>query len=46
MNKQDYLYLEDMLRNTCNEINIPLGEIDYLLWVLGRDGYLDYVRCD
>lgn len=46
MTKKSYIYLEDDLRSICNEIDVTLGDMDYLLWVLGRSGYLDYVRCD
>ncbi|MPN54405.1 putative N-glycosylase/DNA lyase [bioreactor metagenome] len=39
-----YIYLEDILREICNKIGVTLGSMDYLLWILGRNGYLEYVR--
>lgn len=39
-----YIYLEDILRDVCNKIGVSLGKMDYLLWILGRNGYLEYVR--
>ncbi|TAH60805.1 MAG: hypothetical protein EWM50_06375 [Gottschalkiaceae bacterium] len=41
-----YINLENILRAICSRIDVTLGKMDYLLWVLGRSGYLDYVRCN
>ncbi len=41
--EKGYIHLEEKLRDICDAINVPLGEMDYLLWILGRSGYLDYV---
>lgn len=41
-----YTYLEGILREVCTRIGISLGKMDYLLWILGRNGYLEYVRCN
>lgn len=38
-----YIQLEMILREICNKIGVSLGKMDYLLWVLGRNGYLAYV---
>lgn len=38
-----YLQLEDTLRAICQRIGASLGAMDYLLWVLGRNGFLAYV---
>ncbi|WP_379142588.1 hypothetical protein [Paenibacillus sp. sgz500992] len=39
-----YLHLEDLFRKKCKSIKVSLGSMDYLLWLLGRNGYIDYVR--
>lgn len=39
-----YLKLEETLRIICQKIGATLGAMDYLLWVLGRNGFLAYVR--
>lgn len=41
--KEVYIDLEETLRDICRQIDVKLGEMDYLLWMLGRNGYLDYV---
>lgn len=38
-----YIQLEMILRDICNKIGVSLGKMDYLLWILGRNGYLAYV---
>lgn len=37
-----YLNLEDGLRKVCSNIGVSLGKMDYLLWLLSRNGFLDY----
>ncbi|MNP57569.1 putative N-glycosylase/DNA lyase [compost metagenome] len=39
-----YLDLEDALRMVCNNVGVSLGKMDYLLWLLSRNGFLDYVN--
>lgn len=39
-----YLVLEDKLRTICDNIGASLGVMDYLLWILGRNGYLAHVH--
>jgi N-glycosylase/DNA lyase len=39
-----YLQLEEALRSICCKIGVSLGKMDYLLWILGRNGYLNYAR--
>ncbi|WP_222860882.1 8-oxoguanine DNA glycosylase [Paenibacillus senegalimassiliensis] len=39
-----YLKLEDGLRKVCNSIGVSLGKMDYLLWLLSRNGFLDYAN--
>lgn len=39
-----YIQLEDLLRNICKKIGVSLGKLDYLLWILGKNGLLAYVR--
>lgn len=46
LTEKGYIYIEETLRQICNEINVSLGKMDYLLWILSRNGYLDYVRCN
>lgn len=36
-----YLSLEDALRNVCNNVGVSLGKMDYLLWLLSRNGFLN-----
>lgn len=38
-----YIKLENELRDICNRIGVRLGIMDYLLWILGRNGYLNNV---
>ncbi|BAE82455.1 hypothetical protein [Desulfitobacterium hafniense] len=38
-----YIQLEMILREICKKIGVSLGKMDYLLWVLARNGYLAYV---
>lgn len=40
---KSYIQLEDTLRTICQKIGASLGAMDYLLWVLGRNGFLAYV---
>lgn len=44
LNEKAYLHLEEILRGICNKIGATLGAMDYLLWCLGRNGFLSYVR--
>lgn len=44
--EKSYLFIENALRELCNKIGVALGKMDYLIWTLGREGYLDYVRCE
>ncbi|MFF2089896.1 hypothetical protein [Paenibacillus sp. NPDC058174] len=37
-----YLSLEDALRRVCNNVGVTLGKMDYLLWLLSRNGFLNY----
>ncbi|SHJ57008.1 Thermostable 8-oxoguanine DNA glycosylase [Clostridium amylolyticum] len=46
LSEKSYLYVEDTLRNLCDNIGVTLGKMDYLLWTLGRCGYLEHVRCE
>ncbi|MGE7273609.1 hypothetical protein ACQKK5_19360 [Brevibacillus panacihumi] len=39
-----YLYLEDALRKECRNAGVSLGKMDYLLWLLSRNGFLDYAN--
>ncbi|MBO8172980.1 MAG: hypothetical protein H0Z33_13960 [Bacillaceae bacterium] len=39
-----YLQYEEALRIICLKIGVPLGKMDYLLWILGRNGYFQFVR--
>lgn len=39
-----YLKLEDGLRKVCSSIGVSLGKMDYLLWLLSRNGFLDYAN--
>lgn len=39
-----YIQIEDLLRNICRKIDVSLGKLDYLLWMLGKNGFLAYVR--
>ena len=43
MTDKTYLNIEEIMRGICNQIGVSLGTMDYLLWVLGRNGYLAYV---
>lgn len=43
INDNTYLYLESLLRTACNNIGISLGSMDYLLWILARNGYLKHM---
>lgn len=38
-----YLKLENILRLICEKIGVSLGSLDYLLWILGRNGFLAHV---
>ncbi|MTI85836.1 MAG: hypothetical protein FH756_18550 [Firmicutes bacterium] len=44
LNDKTYLQLEEILREICYKIGATLGALDYLLWCLGRNGFLSYVR--
>lgn len=46
LSEKSYLHIEDILRKLCNKIGVTLGKMDFLIWTLGRYGYLDYVRCE
>jgi len=37
-----YLNLEEALRKVCNNIGVTLGKMDYLLWLLSRNGFINY----
>jgi thermostable 8-oxoguanine DNA glycosylase len=37
-----YLNLEEALRKVCNKVGVTLGKMDYLLWLLSRNGFLNY----
>ncbi|RFU69998.1 hypothetical protein [Bacillus sp. V59.32b] len=39
-----YLKLEDALRNVCDSVGVTLGKMDYLLWLLSRNGFLNHVE--
>jgi Thermostable 8-oxoguanine DNA glycosylase len=39
-----YLKLEESLRKVCSNVGVSLGKIDYLLWILSRNGFLDYIN--
>lgn len=39
-----YVQLEELFREKCNFIDVSLGSMDYLIWVLGRNGYTDYMK--
>ena len=41
--EKTYIHLEGILKNICDQIGVALGRMDYLLWILGRNGYLAYV---
>lgn len=43
LTEKTYLQLEDNLRNVCANIGTSLGNLDYLLWVLSRNGFLAHV---
>lgn len=43
LTEKTYIHLETILRDICNKIGVTLGKMDYLLWLLGRNGYLEYV---
>lgn len=43
LTEKAYIQLEIRLRDICKKIGVSLGEMDYLLWILGRNGYLAYV---
>ncbi|HWR38123.1 MAG TPA: hypothetical protein VN611_01365, partial [Patescibacteria group bacterium] len=43
LTEKTYLKLEDNLRNVCVNIGTSLGNLDYLLWVLSRNGFLSHV---
>lgn len=40
---KEYLQLENKLRTVCYKIGVSLGAMDYLLWILGRNGFLAHV---
>jgi len=44
INNKSYIELEQTLRDTCNNINVSLGAMDYLIWLLGRNNYTKYLR--
>ncbi|BFH60492.1 8-oxoguanine DNA glycosylase [Paenibacillus azoreducens] len=44
LTKKMYLNLEDTLRTVCNNVGVSLGKMDYLLWLLSRNGFLDYAN--
>lgn len=44
LTEKAYIQIEEILREICNKIDVSLGKMDYLLWVLGRTGFLDYVE--
>ena len=41
-----YLSIEKQMQHICQSLGIPLGKMDYLLWVLGRQGFLSTIRGD
>ncbi|MCM1567398.1 MAG: hypothetical protein NC238_15940 [Dehalobacter sp.] len=43
MTDKEYLLLEEILRNICYKFGARLGVLDYLLWLLSRNGYLSFV---
>lgn len=43
LTQKSYLKLEEALRVICNKIGVSLGSMDYLLWILGRNGFLSYI---
>lgn len=44
LTEKAYIHIEEILRDICAKIDVSLGKMDYLLWLLGRTGFLDYVE--
>ncbi|XID91613.1 hypothetical protein ACF3MZ_24380 [Paenibacillaceae bacterium WGS1546] len=44
LSEKVYLGLEDALRKVCSSIGVSLGKMDYLLWMLARNGFLYYAN--
>ncbi len=44
LTEKAYIQIEEKLREICDKIDVSLGKMDYLLWILGRTGFLDYVE--
>lgn len=44
LTEKTYLNLEESLREVCSNVGVPLGKMDYLLWLLSRNGFLDYAN--
>lgn len=39
-----YRSIEEQMQHICQSLGIPLGKMDYLLWVLGRQGFLSNIK--
>ena len=44
LTEKAYIEIEEILREICDKIDVSLGKMDYLLWILGRTGFLNYVE--
>lgn len=44
LNRASYISLEQIFRSLCQRIGATVGAMDYLLWTLGRNGFLAYLR--
>ncbi|MCK4642538.1 hypothetical protein KAU32_02755 [bacterium] len=42
--KKIYIEIENELKRICDDIKISLGKLDFLIWELGRNGFISYAK--